>query len=89
MPVTDDLVLKTVVLCVDAGRQDKDTFGKLGVIFLSPCHQAIFVLQVAAIFPYLAEAGVVNNLHFPSVSLCIQELQDNRRPCCPLGNKGS
>ena len=63
MAVADDLIFHAVVLGIDTGRQNKYALRQLSWVFLPARHQTVLVLQVAAILPQLAEAGVVDDLH--------------------------
>ena len=88
MAVADDLIFHAVVLCIDTGRQNKHALRQLSRVFLPARHQTVLVLQVSAILPQLAEAGVVDDLHLAGTADGVQVFQNDGFPTRPLADKG-
>lgn len=70
MPVADNLIFHAIILRVDTGSQHKHAGRQLNrfavfifAVVLTAGKQRIFVLNIATIFPRLAKAGVINDLH--------------------------
>ena len=92
--VTDDLILHSIVLCINAGRQNEDAwrqFDRLTVfilaVVLTASEQGIFVLNVAAIFPRLTETGVEDDLHLLRAAERVEVFQNDRFPRGPLADE--
>lgn len=88
MAVADDLIFHAVVLGIDTGRQNKHALRQLSRVFLPARHQTVLVLQVSAILPQLAEAGVVDDLHLAGTADGVQVFQNDGFPARPLADKG-
>jgi len=94
--VANDLIFHAVVLGVYAGGEHQHTVRQFNGgpallqavgLNLPAGHQTILVLQVAAILPQLAEAGVVNDLQLPAVANGIEIFEHNGGPAGPLADK--
>ena len=93
--VPDDLVLHAVILGVHAGGEHQHPLRQLhggavrpGAVILPAGHEAVLVLQVAAVFPQQAEAGVVDHLELPGVADRLEILEHDGAPGSPLADKG-
>ena len=79
--MTDHLVFKAVVLSIDAAGQHEHAIGQLhrgavraGAVVLTAGEHGVLVLEVAAIFPQLAEQGVVDDLEALRIILGVEKL---------------
>ena len=94
MTVAHDLIFQPVILRVDAAGEHQHSLRKFDVasvfalpVVLPTCHHAVFILQVAAIFPEFAESCVVHDLQRSGISLRIEVFQDHRLPGRPRADK--
>ena len=67
--------LEPVILSINAAGEHKDAVRQLGGVLLAASQQAFFALKVTAVFPQLAEAGIVYDLQLCRTALRIQELK--------------
>ena len=95
LPVADYLVFEAVVLSVDAAGQHEHAVRQLhrgavraGAVVLTAGEHGVLVLEVAAIFPQLAEQGVVDDLEALRVILGVEELEDDLLPRSPRAREG-
>ena len=93
-PVPDDLILHAVILRINASRQNEDARRQLDrlavfvlAVVLAASEQRILILNVAAVFPRLTEAGVENDLHLFRAAKRIEIFQDDRFPRSPLADE--
>lgn len=92
--VPDDLILHAVVLGVHAGGEYQHPLRQLhggavrpGAVILSSGHEAVLVLQVTAVLPQQAKAGIVDHLELPGVADCLEILEHDRALGNPLADK--
>ena len=92
--VPDDLILHAIILRINASRQNEDARRQLYrltvfvlAVVLAASEQRILILNVAAVFPRLTEAGVENDLHLFRAAKRIEIFQDDRFPRSPLADE--